>query len=131
MKGNNPIDRLGFDEEVWDIVGHLANLPPLLKVPGKTIEPEQHAPRERVMGRRRTAAQVEQLERQIYEVLELDRPQSVRHVFYRLTDPRLPEPVEKSESGYRQVQQRLDRHEAGWPYPLRLDHRRDPRGLSR
>ena len=56
---------------------------------------------------RRTTAQVEQLERQIYEVLELDRPQSVRHVFYRLTDPRLPEPVDKTEAGYRQVQQRL------------------------
>ena len=59
------------------------------------------------MGRRRTAAQVAQLERQIYEVLALDRPQSVRHVFYRLTDPRLPEPVDKTEAGYRQVQQRL------------------------
>ena len=56
---------------------------------------------------RRTAAQGEQMERQIYEVLELDRPQSVRHVFYRLTDPRLPEPVDKTEAGYRQVQQRL------------------------
>ena len=56
---------------------------------------------------RRTASQVAQLERQIFEVLALDRPQSVRHVFYRLTDPRLPEPVEKSEAGYRQVQRRL------------------------
>ena len=56
---------------------------------------------------RRTLAQVEQLERQIFEILEQDNPQSVRHVFYRLTDPRLPEPVEKTEAGYRQVQQRL------------------------
>ena len=50
---------------------------------------------------------MEQLERQILEVLEADHPQSVRHCFYRLTDPRLPESVEKSEAGYRQVQQRL------------------------
>ena len=56
---------------------------------------------------RRTTAQVEQLERQIFEILEEDNPQSVRHVFYRMTDPRLPEPVEKTEAGYRQVQQRL------------------------
>ena len=59
------------------------------------------------MTRRRTLAQVEQLERQIFEILEQDNPQSVRHVFYRMTNPRLPEPVEKTESGYRQVQQRL------------------------
>ena len=56
---------------------------------------------------RRTAAQVEQLERQIFEILAQDNPQSVRHVFYRMTDPRLAEPVEKTEAGYRQVQQRL------------------------
>jgi len=30
----------------------------------------------------------------------------VRHVFYRMTDPRLPEPVEKSDRGYRHVQER-------------------------
>ena len=59
------------------------------------------------MTRRRTLAQVEQLERQIFDVLQEDNPQSVRHVFYRMTDPRLPEPVDKTESGYRQVQQRL------------------------
>jgi len=55
---------------------------------------------------RRTKAQVEQLDRQILEVLRVDRPQSVRHVFYRMTDPRLPEPVEKSDRGYRHVQRR-------------------------
>ncbi|MCY4469403.1 MAG: hypothetical protein OXC08_11815 [Thiotrichales bacterium] len=57
--------------------------------------------------RRRTRAQVAQLERQILDVLAEDHPQSVRHVFYRLTDPRLPEPVEKTEQGYAQVQRRL------------------------
>jgi hypothetical protein len=57
--------------------------------------------------RRRTKGEVEQLERQILDVLEEDHPQSVRHVFYRLTDPRLPEPVDKTELGYRIVQNRL------------------------
>jgi hypothetical protein len=56
---------------------------------------------------RRTKARVEQLDEQILEVLELDHPQSVRHVFYRMTNPRLPEPVEKSERGYTHVQSRL------------------------
>ncbi len=57
--------------------------------------------------RRRTKAQVRQLEKQIRSVLANDHPQSVRHVFYRMTDPRLPEPVEKSEKGYRAVQRRV------------------------
>jgi hypothetical protein len=43
----------------------------------------------------------------ILEVLAADHPQSVRHVFYRMTDPRLPEPVEKSDKGYRHVQHRV------------------------
>ncbi len=55
---------------------------------------------------RRTKERVEQLDDQIIEVLEVDQPQSVRHVFYRMTDPRLPEPVEKSDRGYRHVQDR-------------------------
>jgi hypothetical protein len=60
-----------------------------------------------IRRRRRTKGEVEQLERQILDVLEQDHPQSVRHVFYRLTDPRLPEPVDKTELGYRSVQNRL------------------------
>lgn len=55
---------------------------------------------------RRTQAQTEQLDQQILDVLRADHPQSVRHVFYRMTDPRLPEPVEKSDNGYRHVQDR-------------------------
>ena len=55
---------------------------------------------------RRTGAQVEQLDQQIIDVLKEDHPQSVRHVFYRMTDPRLQEPVEKSDRGYRHVQAR-------------------------
>jgi len=67
---------------------------------------------------RRTAAQVEQLERQILAELRADHPQSVRHVFYRMTDPRLPESVEKSERGYAQVQHRMTlmRRSGALPY---------------
>ena len=60
-----------------------------------------------IKRQRRTRAEIEQLDRQIFEVLRLDQPQSVRHVFYRMTDPNLPEPVEKSERGYRHVQDRI------------------------
>lgn len=56
---------------------------------------------------RRTKEQIEQLQKQIIDVLKEDRPQSVRHVFYRMTDPRLPEPVSKDDSGYRAVQYQL------------------------
>lgn len=56
---------------------------------------------------RRSGAQIDQLDEQILEVLREDNPQSVRHVFYRMTNPRLPEPVEKSERGYRHVQDRI------------------------
>ena len=56
---------------------------------------------------RRTKAQIAQLDHQILDVLAEDHPQSVRHVFYRMTDPRLAEPVEKSDRGYRHVQHRL------------------------
>ena len=56
---------------------------------------------------RRTKGRVDQLDDQIIAVLDEDHPQSVRHVFYRMTDPRLEEPVEKSDRGYRHVQDRL------------------------
>lgn len=55
---------------------------------------------------RRTDAQIEQLDLQIIAALKADHPQSVRHVFYLMTDPRLAEPVEKSDKGYRHVQER-------------------------
>ena len=55
---------------------------------------------------RRTKDRLEQLDEQIMSVLREDHPQSVRHVFYRMTDPRLGEPVEKSDRGYRHVQDR-------------------------
>jgi hypothetical protein len=57
--------------------------------------------------KRRTKAQMEQLARQIIHVLSADHPQSTRHVFYRMTDPRLPEPVEKSKAGCVTVQRLL------------------------
>lgn len=60
-----------------------------------------------IKRRRRTRGEVEQLEEQILAVLREDHPQSVRHVFYRMTNPRLPEPVEKSDRGYSQVQDRI------------------------
>ena len=71
-----------------------------------------------IKRRRRTACQVHRLEQQILDVLHEDHPQSVRHVFYRMTDPRLPEPVEKSDRGYRVVQNRLTlmRREGVVPY---------------
>jgi hypothetical protein len=56
---------------------------------------------------RRSQEQCEQLNSQIIAVLNEDHPQSVRHVFYRMTDPRLAEPVEKTELGYRHVWHRL------------------------
>ena len=56
--------------------------------------------------RRRTAAQTKQLDLQIIGVVAGDHPQSVRHIFYRMTDPRLAESVEKSDRGYRHVQAR-------------------------
>ena len=55
---------------------------------------------------RRTKTRMAQLDEQIVAVLREDHPQSVRHVFYRMTDPRLGEPVEKSDRGYRHVQDR-------------------------
>lgn len=60
-----------------------------------------------VKRQRRTKTEVEQLDAQILEALREDHPQSVRHVFYRMTDPRLPAPVEKSDRGYRHVQDRV------------------------
>lgn len=55
---------------------------------------------------RRTKAEQDRLDAQIIGILQADHPQSVRHVFYRCTDPRMPEPVEKSDRGYRHVQHR-------------------------
>ena len=47
--------------------------------------------------------QLLQLERQIAEALAEAHPQSVRHVFYLQTNPRLPVPVSKDDAGYKRV----------------------------
>ena len=57
-------------------------------------------------SKRATKAEQAVLDAQILKVLAEDHPQSVRHVFYRMTDPRLEMPVEKSEAGYERVQRR-------------------------
>ena len=59
-----------------------------------------------MIRKRSTKAQQATLDAQILDVLREDHPQSVRHVFYRLTDPRLAEPVDKSDAGYNRVQRR-------------------------
>lgn len=68
--------------------------------------------------RRRTKAQIEQLREQITAVLEHDHPQSVRHVFYCMTNPRLAEPVKKTDRGYAQVQHQITkmRRDGELPY---------------
>jgi hypothetical protein len=66
---------------------------------------------------RRTGEEISQLEKQIYAVLKADHPQSVRHVFYRMTDPRLPVYVEKSEKGYRDIQYRMTEMRRGGELP--------------
>ena len=55
------------------------------------------------MRYRPTHAELEQLDSQIIAVLNEDHPQSVRHVFYRMTDPRLPVSVPKTENGYKRI----------------------------
>jgi hypothetical protein len=75
-----------------------------------------------IKRKRRTKAKIEQLDWQIMQVLASDHPQSVRHMFYRMTDPRLEEPVPKTdhgkESGYKAVQYRMKvlRREGRLPY---------------
>ncbi len=56
---------------------------------------------------RMTKKDVEILEEQICESLQKDHPQSIRHVFYLMTDPIIEISVNKTDAGYRQVQQRI------------------------
>lgn len=64
-----------------------------------------------IKRRRRTNAEIEQLDAQILDVLREDHPQSVRHMFYRMTNPRLQLFVPKTDhgpnNGYRAVQDRI------------------------
>lgn len=67
---------------------------------------------------RRTNDEIGVLREHILDALRADNPQSVRHVFYLMTDPRLPCAVEKSERGYKVVQRQLAdmRREGLLPY---------------
>jgi hypothetical protein len=56
---------------------------------------------------RRTKRAIAAMRDTIFALLERDHPQSVRHVFYLMTDPRLDCAVEKSERGYRHVQYQI------------------------
>jgi len=56
--------------------------------------------------RRSTKAEQATLDDQILAVLREDHPQSVRHVYYRMTDPRLEVVIPKTEHGYQRVQRR-------------------------
>ena len=56
--------------------------------------------------KRRTRAELTALDDQIIAVLDADNPQSVRHCFYRLTDPTGPVSVPKTEQGYEAVVRR-------------------------
>ena len=58
---------------------------------------------------RRTRARMDQLRRQLHELLEAEHPQSVRQLFFRMADPGLPEPVARSFGGYITVQRLLVR----------------------
>ncbi len=57
--------------------------------------------------KRCTNIELETLDNQIVNALIEVNPQSVRHVFYLMTDPRLAFPVPKTEKGYKLVQRRL------------------------
>jgi hypothetical protein len=76
---------------------------------GTTAEAPGLSPVGDKVRRRRTQAEIATLEHQIVDVLALDHPQSVRHVYYRMTDPRLAEPVAKTEQGYAQIKDRMKR----------------------
>jgi hypothetical protein len=58
---------------------------------------------------RRTKARMDQLRRQLHELLEAEHPQSVRQLFFRMADPGLPEPAARSFGGYITVQRLLVR----------------------
>ena len=77
--------------------------------------------------KRRTKLQTEILDNQILSELSIRHPQSVRHVFYRMTDPRLEEPVPKTEHGYYQVMHRIselrERGSLPWHYVVDLSRR--------
>ena len=57
------------------------------------------------------------------DVLSVDHPQSVRHVFYRMTDPRLPVPIAKTDQGATAPCQEHKNHPiAGLGFPAGENH---------
>ena len=75
------------------------------------------------MKTRRTRKQIEFLERHILEIFEQDHPQSVRHLYYRLLDPRMDEPLAKTEREYNNLVYRLKVMREAGAHPLLLDYR--------
>ena len=53
------------------------------------------------MSKRRTPEERDALRAAIYAVVEVDRPVSIRHIFYRMVTQNL---IEKSDRGYQQLQ---------------------------
>jgi hypothetical protein len=58
-------------------------------------------------GQRISSFEVEIMRQTMLDILTEDHPQSVRHVFYRMTDHRLPFYVGKTEDGYALVRRQL------------------------
>ena len=75
---------------------------------------------------RRTRAVLDALDARIVDILAADHPQSVRHVFYRLTDPSLSEAVPKTDEGYQLIVRRctLLRRSGELPYAWLTDSTR-------
>jgi len=65
------------------------------------------------MRKRRTKKELEAIDSQLLAILTKDHPQSVRHMFYRMTDTTLPVYVPKTDTGanngYGVVQRRLSK----------------------
>lgn len=76
--------------------------------------------------KRWTRADLDQLDAQILADLQREHPASVRHVFYRQTDPTLPVHVEKTELGYRRVVRQVLKLRQGGrlPWGWVVDHTR-------
>jgi len=79
-----------------------------------------------VKRERRTKERMQLLDAQIIDVLREDHPQSIRHVYYRMTNPRLAEPAPKTDHGYKQVQARCTvlRRNGSLPYGWLVDSTR-------
>jgi len=73
---------------------------------------------------RRTDAQIRQIKKQIREeIAKRKLRQSIRHLFYLMTNPRLPEPIPKTEKGYKAIGRYITqmRREGEIPYSVISD----------